>query len=179
MDREAWHAAIHRVAKSRHDWVTELNWTERVGPVWLFQSYEVSLPGSSVCGIFQARILKWVAISFSRESLDPGTELASPSMAGRFFNTESPGKLYFRYLSLIGSFSHAQILETFFRYFCYHKNPTTCLKKFSVEKYRILLAIRIANIESYFKHQFMLLLKISFLTEISISFFLFGLVSVL
>ena len=25
-------------------------------------------PGSSVCGIFQARILKWVAISFSRGS---------------------------------------------------------------------------------------------------------------
>ena len=28
-----------------------------------------SLPGSSVHGIFQARILEWVAISFSRESL--------------------------------------------------------------------------------------------------------------
>ena len=27
MDREAWHAAIHRVAKSR-TWLTELNWTE-------------------------------------------------------------------------------------------------------------------------------------------------------
>ena len=26
MDREAWHAAIHGVAKVRHDWVTELNW---------------------------------------------------------------------------------------------------------------------------------------------------------
>ena len=31
MDREAWHAAVHGVAKSRHDWVTELNWTE--GPL--------------------------------------------------------------------------------------------------------------------------------------------------
>ena len=29
------------------------------------------LPGSSVCGIFQARILAWVAISFSRESSSP------------------------------------------------------------------------------------------------------------
>ena len=29
MDREAWRAAIHGVAKSRHDWVTELNWTEQ------------------------------------------------------------------------------------------------------------------------------------------------------
>ena len=28
MDREAWSAAIHGVAKSRHDWATELNWTE-------------------------------------------------------------------------------------------------------------------------------------------------------
>ena len=26
MDREAWHAAIHGVTKSRHDWVIELNW---------------------------------------------------------------------------------------------------------------------------------------------------------
>jgi len=29
---------------------------------------DCSLPGSSVCGIFQARILEWVAISFSRRS---------------------------------------------------------------------------------------------------------------
>ena len=29
MDSEAWHAAVHGVAKSRHDWATELNWTER------------------------------------------------------------------------------------------------------------------------------------------------------
>ena len=28
MDREAWHAVIYRVAKSGHDWATELNWTE-------------------------------------------------------------------------------------------------------------------------------------------------------
>ena len=30
-----------------------------------------SLPGSSVHGIFQARVLEWVAISFSRESSRP------------------------------------------------------------------------------------------------------------
>ena len=30
-----------------------------------------SLPGSSVCGILQARILKWIAIPFSRGSSQP------------------------------------------------------------------------------------------------------------
>ena len=32
---------------------------------------DYSLPGSSVHGIFQARILEWVAISFSRRSSQP------------------------------------------------------------------------------------------------------------
>ena len=36
-------------------------------------------PGSSVHGIFQARILEWVAISFSRGSLYPGVEPKSPA----------------------------------------------------------------------------------------------------
>ena len=28
MDREAWHAAVHGVAKSPYNWETELNWTD-------------------------------------------------------------------------------------------------------------------------------------------------------
>ena len=37
--------------------------------VWFFATpLHCSLPGSSVHGIFQARILQWVAISFSRGS---------------------------------------------------------------------------------------------------------------
>ena len=39
-----------------------------------------SPPGSSVHGISQARILEWVAISFSRESPDPGIKPASPAL---------------------------------------------------------------------------------------------------
>ena len=35
-------------------------------------------PGSSVHGILQARILEWVAISYSRGSSDPGIESVSP-----------------------------------------------------------------------------------------------------
>ena len=36
---------------------------------------ECSLPGSSVHGILQARILEWVAISFSRESSRPRKDI--------------------------------------------------------------------------------------------------------
>ena len=49
-------------------------------------------PGSSVHGIFQASILEQVAISSRGELLDPGIELASPTLAVRFFATKSPGK---------------------------------------------------------------------------------------
>ena len=42
-----------------------------------------SPPGSSVHGILQARILEWVAISFSRDLPDPGTWVFC--IAGRFF----------------------------------------------------------------------------------------------
>ena len=49
---------------------------------------DCSLSGSSVHGIFQARILEWVVISFSRDLPDPGIKpesLASPVLAGGFF----------------------------------------------------------------------------------------------
>ena len=54
-----------------------------------------SPPGSPVHEISQARILEWVATSFSRLPRDltvPGTEPASPALAVRFFTTEPPGK---------------------------------------------------------------------------------------
>ena len=38
-----------------------------------------SLAGSSVHGYYQVRILEWIAISFSRGSSCPGTELAFPA----------------------------------------------------------------------------------------------------
>ena len=51
---------------------------------------DCSLPGSSVHEIFQARVLEWVAISFSRGSSGPRMELMSPALADRFFTTEPP-----------------------------------------------------------------------------------------
>ena len=61
---------------------------------------DCSPPGSSVHGIFEARILEWMAISYSRGGLpDPGTEAASPALrepqlslalVGGFFTTVFP-----------------------------------------------------------------------------------------
>ena len=44
-----------------------------------------SLPGSSVHGFSQVRILEWVAISFSRRFPNPGIELVSPALTGGLF----------------------------------------------------------------------------------------------
>ena len=43
------------------------------------------LPGSSVRGIFQARVLKWVVISFSRGSSQPRNRTWVSHIAGRHF----------------------------------------------------------------------------------------------
>ena len=45
-----------------------------------------SLPGLSIHGIFQARVLEWVAISFSRGSSQPRDWTQVSCIAGRRFN---------------------------------------------------------------------------------------------
>ena len=42
--------------------------------VLLLERMDCSLSGFSVHGIFQVRILEWVAISYSRDLPDPGIE---------------------------------------------------------------------------------------------------------
>ena len=54
----------------------------------------LSPPGSSVHGIAQARILEWVAVSFSRVIPNPGSKPTSPSPADRSFTSEPHGKTY-------------------------------------------------------------------------------------
>ena len=49
-------------------------------------------PSSSVHGILQARILEWVAISFSRGSSQPRDRTQVSHIAGRLFNLCKPGK---------------------------------------------------------------------------------------
>ena len=99
MEREAWHATVHGVAKSRTlliDW-TELNCTEHYQKVYswdlevvcakslqscptLSDPMDCSPLGSSVQGILQARILEWVAISFSRGSSQRRDWIWSPAL---------------------------------------------------------------------------------------------------
>ena len=60
---------------------------------------DCSPPGSSVHGIFQARIQEWVSMPFSGNLPDPEielTSLASPALAGGFFTTKPPGKPQYR-----------------------------------------------------------------------------------
>ena len=54
--------------------------------VWLCDPVDYSPPGSSVHGILQARILEWVAISFSRASSPPRDRTQVSHIAGRRFN---------------------------------------------------------------------------------------------
>ena len=53
---------------------------------------DCSLPGSSVPGFLQAKILEWVPISYSRGSFRPRDQtqvIGSPTSAGRFFTTST------------------------------------------------------------------------------------------
>ena len=51
----------------------------------LSDSTDCSLPGSSVHGILQARILEWIAVPFSGGSSRPGDRTLVSCSAGRFF----------------------------------------------------------------------------------------------
>ena len=69
-----------------------------IGLVWFGHSFvsnscnpvDCSLPGSSVHGILQARILEWVAISFSRESSQSRDWMLVSCIVSGFFTSEPP-----------------------------------------------------------------------------------------
>ena len=73
-----------------HDWATELNWRWKWSEIThscptLYNPMDCSPPGSSIHGIFEARILEWVAISFSRGSSQTGDRTWVSRIAGRCF----------------------------------------------------------------------------------------------
>ena len=65
---------------------------ESLSHVQLSQAHGLSLPGSSVHGISQARRLEWVPFLSPGDLPYSGIEPGSPALAGGFFTTEPPGK---------------------------------------------------------------------------------------
>ena len=55
-----------------------------------------SLPGSSVHGVLQARILEWIAISFSRGSSQPRNRTLVSCISGRFFSNWATREVFFQ-----------------------------------------------------------------------------------
>ena len=82
--------------------------------VWFFcDPMDCRLSGSSVHGIYQARILEWVATTYSQDPwdlLNPRIESTSPALEGGFFTTASPGKPY-KWMSLVGIQAHKGVLN--------------------------------------------------------------------
>ena len=75
---------------SSHVWVWELDYKESESEVaqsclTLCNPMDCSLPGFSVHRIFQARVLEWVAISFSRGSSQPRDWMRVSRIEGRHF----------------------------------------------------------------------------------------------
>ena len=85
---------------------------------------DCSPPGSSVHGISQARILEWVAISFSRDFPDPGTELLFPALAGRLFTNE-PSILHPFFM--VQAFTFSDLMTTAIGYLCMCAQSCTTL----------------------------------------------------
>ena len=70
--------------------------------------------GTSAHGISQARMLEWVAISFSRGSSQPRDRTHISCLAVGFFTTELPGNSYDRTIEITLSFKK---VTDFFQYF--------------------------------------------------------------
>ena len=84
----------------------------------LWDPKDCSPPGSSILGIFQARILEWVAILFSRGSSWPRNRTQISCITGTFFTIWRLGK------PTVHGIFQARILEwaasSFSRHMCYH-----------------------------------------------------------
>ena len=80
--QDRWGIVVVQVLESESESESEVaqSWSTLCYPM------DYSPPGSSVHGIFQARILEWVAISFSRGSSQPRDRTQVCHTAGRCFN---------------------------------------------------------------------------------------------
>ena len=78
----------------------------------LWDPRDCSPPGSSVHRISQARILEWVAMSFSRGLRDPGIQPVSPALAGRFFTIGPPEACTSHHVAVVELLSRVGLFAT-------------------------------------------------------------------
>ena len=102
---------VHRQEHTDHMFVVPSSWSIRLpslpnSPEWkksevaqscqtLCNPMDCSLSGSSVYGIFQARVLEWIAISFSRGSSQPRNRIWFPAFQADALASEPPGNASF------------------------------------------------------------------------------------
>ena len=67
----------------------------------LWDPTDYSPPGSSVHGIFQARILEWVAISFTKGSSWSRDWILVSCIASKFFTADLPGKPMYLFINIL------------------------------------------------------------------------------
>ena len=91
---------------------------------------DCSLSGSSVCGVLQARILEWVAISFSRGSSQPRDQTQISRIAGRHFTIWATREAL-PHLSLSSVIMDFNVPHHFFHFAYYFYNLFTICKSIS------------------------------------------------
>ena len=87
---------------------------ERVSRLVMYDSLRpmgCSLPGSSVHGVLQRRILEWVAILYPGDLCDPGIETGSPALQADSLPSEPLGKYTYSFSS-VQSLSHVPLFAT-------------------------------------------------------------------
>ena len=104
----------HRNTSSQ--WLLVAQWCSN-----LCDTMGCSLPGSSIHGILQAKILEWIAIPFSRRFPDPGIKPGSPALQADFFYSVSlPSKP--QTLSIL-SLKHTW-MHWYLPIYCFFCNPS-------------------------------------------------------
>ena len=89
---------------------TKTKWSVQSCPT-LHDPMDCSLPRSSIHGIFQARVLEWIAISFSRGPFQPRDRTQVSCIVGRCFTVWATREVLIMYSSF-QLLSHVQLFAT-------------------------------------------------------------------
>ena len=99
---------------------------------------DCSLSGSFVHGIFQARVLEWIAISFSRGSSQPRNRTHVSCIAGKCFTIWATREALLINILLLGRLFFKVIYENIIYYFCMKKSAFFIRIYFWVKGHKLL-----------------------------------------